>query len=55
MITIDKYIYTYHRNIFSSNHNKILRAHHILFTFISDYIKLENKYIYGMPTTLIRV
>ena len=32
-----------HRNIVSSNHNKIIRAHHILYIFISDYIKQEHK------------
>ena len=53
MNNIDKYIYMYHNNIVSSNQDTIIILRHILYTFISEYIKLENKQIHGMPNTLI--
>ena len=43
MLKIYKYIYTCHGNIVSSNHNKILRVHHIVYTLINDNINLANK------------
>ena len=45
MLKIDKYIYTFHRNIVSSNNNKVVRAHRVEYTLVSDNITLEkNKY-----------
>ena len=42
MPEIDKYIYSCHRNIVSSNHNKVLRVKHAVNTLMSDNITLEN-------------
>ena len=44
MVKIDICIYTCHRNIVSSNNNKNIRAHHTVYTLISDNINLENYY-----------
>ena len=41
------------RKIVSSNHNKMIRAHHVVYTLISENINVETKYIYGLPTTII--
>ena len=34
---------------------QILRAYHVLYKFISDNIKIYNKWIYGFITALIRM
>ena len=35
---IDKYIYTCHRNVVISNHDKMLIVYHVVYTLISDNI-----------------
>ena len=38
LLHCNEYICTCHRNIVSSNQNKVLRAHYVLYTFIGDNI-----------------
>ena len=47
MIKLDKYAAQIIINI--------IRAHHILYTFIGDYIKWKGENIYSMPTALIHM
>ena len=43
MLKIDKYIYMYHRNNFSSNHLKILKAQNVVYTSLSDNNKFREQ------------
>ena len=43
MLKIGKYIYTFQGDIVSSNHIKMLRVHHVLYTLISGNVNSENK------------
>ena len=45
----------YQRKIVRSNKNTELRAHDILYKFISDNIKVSGKKIYLIHTTPIRM